>query len=293
MARANEQIKKISFGAWLGGLLQLTKPTIVLSFTLTGATAMVMEGSLLLRPFQFVVVLLGLFATAGSANAFNQYLEREIDGRMKRTAKRRPLPQGLVTPPQALWFSILMGVTGVGTLSFVFNELSGFIALVTILFYSFFYTLFLKPRTPYNIVIGGAAGATAPLIGWAAATGTLSWQPWWLFLLVFMWTPPHFWSLALNIKEDYAEVGIPMLPVAKGDAHTQNEIWVYSLLMAGLTYLPYYHVGRPYLVGATILNGLWLMLAWKLKRENNRKNAASFFGYSILYLMALFILLMV
>lgn len=292
MAHADAQTKT-HFAAWLGGLLQLTKPTIVLSFTLTGATALVMQGSLLTQPLQFITVLLGMFATAGSANAFNQYLEREIDGRMKRTAKRRPLPKGLVTPPQALWFSILLGLAAVVTLSFFFSGLSGFIALATILFYSFFYTLYLKPRTPYNIVIGGAAGATAPLIGWAAATGTLSWQPWWLFLLIFMWTPPHFWSLALNVKEDYAEVGIPMLPVAKGDAHTQTEIWIYSLLMALLTYLPYYHVSRTYLIGATLLNGIWLTFAWKLKRQNNRHNAASFFGFSILYLMGLFVLLMV
>lgn len=293
MAHADAQAKKISFNAWLGGLIQLTKPTIVLSFTLTGATAMVMEGSLLREPWQFVFVLLAILATAGSANAFNQYLEREIDARMTRTAKRRPLPQGLVTPPQALWFSIFLGVGAIAYFSFAVNGLSALIALATILFYSFFYTLYLKPRTPYNIVIGGAAGATAPLIGWAAATGTLGWQPWWMFLLVFMWTPPHFWSLALNVKEDYAKVGIPMLPIAKGDAHTQKEIWLYSLLVAVLTYLPFYHVSRVYLVGATILNGFWLMLAWKLKRENNRKNAMSFFGYSILYLMGLFILLMV
>lgn len=294
MAHANAQINQPSLGTQLRGLIQLTKPTIVLSFTLTGATAMLMEGSLLQQPLRFVLVLMAILFTAGSANAFNQYLERDIDAKMARTAKRRPLPQGWVTPTQALWFSIFLGVVAISYLSFFVNLLSASIALATILFYSFFYTLYLKPRTPYNIVIGGAAGATAPLIGWAAATGTLVWLPWWMFLLVFMWTPPHFWSLALNVKDQYAKVGIPMLPVAKGDSHTQKEIWIYSLLMVGLTYLPAYDVSisRLYLIGVTLLNVGWLYLAWKLKNENTTKNAYSFFGYSIIYLMALFILLM-
>ena len=156
MAHADVQTKKISFGAWVGALLQLTKPTIVLSFTLTGATAMVMEGSLLQQPLRFIFVLFAIVATAGSANAFNQYLERDMDAQMTRTAKKRPLPQGLVTPQQALRFSVGLGLVAIGILSFAINLLSAFIALATILFYSFFYTLYLKPRTPYNIVIGGA-----------------------------------------------------------------------------------------------------------------------------------------
>lgn len=275
--------------------LNLTKPKIVLSFVLTGAAAMVVEGSLLNKPLEFFLILIAIAFTGGGANAFNQYLERDIDARMKRTAKKRPLPQGLISPRAALIFSILLCALAVIYLAGRANLASAFLALATILFYSFFYTLWLKPRTPYNIVIGGAAGATAPLIGWAAATGGVSWIAFWMFSLVFFWTPPHFWALALNMKEQYAEVGMPMLPVAKGDAHTREEIWWYSLLMVPLTYIPlgFHWFGKTYSLGVTLLNIFWLFSAWRVKTKKDAKTAYAFFGYSILYLMLLFILMMV
>lgn len=280
--------------AVLRSYIALTKPTIVLTFALTGLTAMVVEGNLLKNFPQFFWVLLAIVFTAASANGFNQYLERDIDARMERTRRRRPLPQSQMSPKSAFIFSFILGALALYLLLRWTNILSAAVALGTILFYIFIYTLWLKTRTPYNIVIGGAAGATAPLIGWAAATGEISGLAWWMFLIIFIWTPPHFWALALNVKDQYAKVGIPMLPVVKGEARTLKEIWWYSYLMVGLTYLPaFYHpFGPVYWIGASVLNGIWLFLAWQLCSKYSVKKSYQFFGYSILYLIGLFVLMM-
>ncbi len=192
------------FAETLSNYVSLTKPTIVTSYALTGATALVIEGSFLHQRLRFILVLLAIILTGASANGLNQYFERDIDAQMQRTKDRRPLPQGKIKPRRALIFSLLIGIIGVGYLAVDINWLSAAYALGTILFYSFFYTLWLKPRTPYNIVIGGAAGATAPLIAWSAGANTTPLAPWLLFLIIFMWTPPHFWALALCVKEQYA-----------------------------------------------------------------------------------------
>ena len=167
-------------------LLQLTKPTIMLLVVLTGAAALVLEGGLNRRPLLFAAVLLGLTLAGGSANALNQYFERDIDARMSRTRRKRPLPKGTVTPREALVFAVTIGILSIVLFAAVFNPLSAALAAATILFYGLFYTLYLKPRTHFNIVIGGAAGAMAPVIAWAAATGTLAWTPWILFAIVFL-----------------------------------------------------------------------------------------------------------
>lgn len=273
--------------------IALTKPTIVLTFVLTGATAMVMEGSLLAKPLQFFWMLLAITFTAASANGFNQYFERDIDARMERTRKRRPLPLKNLEPKKALAFSIVLGLIATLYLAIWVNWLSSAIALGTILFYSFYYTLWLKPRTHYNIVIGGAAGATAPLIGWSAAAGHLALAPWLLFLIVFIWTPPHFWALALCVKDQYAKVGLPMLPVIKGDARTRNEILGYSLaLVATSLLLHFFHIsGFIYFVGSILLGGVFLFYAWRLYCEKSIKTAYRLFTYSIIYLILLFILM--
>lgn len=289
----------MNFAAILRSLITLTKPTIVLTFTLTGAAAMAVEGSLLQTPWKFFAVLMGILLTAASANGFNQYLERDLDARMARTAKRRPLPQKKIAPRTALIFSVVLGVIAIAEFFYFANFLSGAIALGTILFYAFFYTLWLKPRTPYNIVIGGAAGAAAPLIGWAAATGDLigggAWLAWWMFAVIFFWTPPHFWALALNVKDQYAKAGIPMLPVVKGEERTRKEIWWYSVLLALLLYLPLFfgHFGMVYAVSASVLNLFWLALAWKVFTQYKAKVAYQFFGFSIVYLILLFVLMMI
>lgn len=290
-------LKFSKFNPWevIQSLITLTKPTIVLSFTLTGAAALVMEGSLLSNPTRFSLVILGLLFTAASANGLNQYLERDLDARMERTKKRRPLPQGKIHPTVALWFSLLLGVAAIWILAVNFNALSAWLAFGTIAFYILCYTLWLKPRTPYNIVIGGAAGATAPLIAWGAATGHLSLAALLLFLVIFTWTPPHFWALSLCVKEQYAKAGIPMMPVTKGLERTRLEILWYSIWLVPLSLSPYLFglAGLLYFAGAFILGMFLLGLTVTLKIQRTRRAAFSLFRYSILYLMLLFILLII
>ena len=275
--------------------LQLTKPRISLLFAITGLTAILMEGSLLARPFRMGVLILAIFLVGGAANAFNQYFERDIDKQMKRTASKRPLPQGVITPRAALIFSVSIGVVGTVALWIWGGGFAALLGLATILYYSFYYTLWLKPRTPYNIVIGGAAGAMGPLIGWAAASGKIGWVPFILFLIVFMWTPPHFWALALCCKEDYAKVSLPMLPIVAGEEVTRRQIVLYSLLLVPLTLSLYFFkvVGPFYLVAALILGGAFLVGGVQLYRKKTVKTYWAFFGFSIAYLLLLFIALMV
>jgi len=275
--------------------ISLTKPTIVTSFTLTGSAALVMEESLVHQPLKFFLVLLAILFTAASANGLNQYLERDLDSRMERTRRRRPLPQAKIKPSNALLFSVVLGTLAILYLAIWINILSAAVALGTILFYALFYTLWLKPRTPYNIVIGGAAGATAPLIGWAAASGEISLAAWLLFLIIFMWTPPHFWALALCVKDQYAKAGIPMLPVVKGDERTRNEIWWYSLLLVPLTLsLSFLKLsGWIYGLSALILGMVFIWKAWQNRAQKTQKAAYRLFGYSILYLMLLFLVMII
>lgn len=279
----------------LGSLISLTKPTIVLSFTLTGASALVMEGSLLTNPTKFFLILLAILLTAASANGLNQYFERDLDAKMERTKNRRPLPQGKIEPATALWFSIFLGAVATLYLFFYVNALSAFLALATILFYVLFYTLWLKPRTPYNIVIGGAAGATAPLIAWAAATGEISLIAWLMFLIIFTWTPPHFWALALCVKDQYAKAGIPMLPVVKGLERTRQEIFWYSLFLVFLTLSIYFFefAGKFYFIAALGLGMVLIAESLTLKIKRTQRAALQLFRYSIIYLMALFVLMMI
>ncbi|MBI4209590.1 MAG: protoheme IX farnesyltransferase [Deltaproteobacteria bacterium] len=273
--------------------LQLTKPRISLLFAITGLTAILMEGSLLSHPLRIAALVLAIFMVGGSANAFNQYFEREIDKQMKRTAKKRPLPRGIITPRSALVFSISVGVIGTLSLFILGGGLAAIFGLATILYYSFYYTLWLKPRTPYNIVIGGAAGAMGPLIGWAAASGGVDWIPFILFLIVFMWTPPHFWALALCCKEDYEKVSLPMLPVVAGEEVTRRYIILYSLLLVPLTLSLYFFkgVGELYLGVAFILGALFIAGSFWIHRKKTIQSYWAFFGFSIAYLLLLFIAL--
>lgn len=273
--------------------LSLTKPRISLLFALTGLAALLMEGSLASNPLRLWLIVAAIFLVGGSANAFNQYFERDVDSLMERTAKKRPLPLNQISPLSALLFSVVIGLVGTGLL-WVYGGLWAFVfGLGTIVFYSFYYTLWLKPRTPYNIVIGGIAGATGPLIGWAAATGHLHWAPILMFLVVFFWTPPHFWALALCCKEDYAKVNYPMFPLVKGDEATRRQILAYSFGLLPLT-LALYAVaplGMFYLAGSSLLSLLFIFGAWRVYRGRNKKISYRFFGYSIVYLLLLFVLI--
>ncbi len=269
--------------------LQLTKPTIMVMVIVTGAAALFFEGSLLADIPSFALVLLGLYLTGGSANALNQYFERDIDAQMARTKNRRPLPQHKMSPNQALVFSIAIGVMGVAIFAVFFNMLSALLALGTVLFYGFIYTLILKPRTHLNIVIGGAAGAMAPPIAWAAATGTVSAAAWVLALVIFMWTPPHFWALALFRKSDYIKVDLPMMPVVKGDRATLDQIVVYTILLVAVS-LTLVALGASYIymIGALVLGAIFIQKAVATKRHSTSQTQRGLFGYSIMYLLALF-----
>ena len=271
--------------------IQLTKPRIVLLVLVTAVAALVMEGSLLHRPGRFLLVLLAITMVAGSANAFNQYFERDLDALMARTRARRPLPLRHVTARNALSFAIAVGVLSVAMLYVIGNALSAALALGTILFYGFGYTLWLKPRTVHNIVIGGAAGAMGPVIAWAAASGSITLPPILMFLVIFLWTPPHFWALALCVKEDYRAVRIPMLPLVRGDAETYRQIEIYSVALVALTLaMPFMRTGG--LIYALLALGLGCVFVWKAVRARRLatvRSAWEVFGFSILYLFVLFL----
>jgi protoheme IX farnesyltransferase len=273
----------------LKSYLQLTKPTIMLLVLFTGATALVVEGSLLAQPLRFGLVLLGLYLTGGSANALNQYFEREIDARMSRTARRRPLPLHHLGATEAFWFATAIGVAGVILFAVAFNWLTALLSLATLLFYALFYTLWLKPNTWQNIVIGGAAGAMAPVGAWAAATGSMAVAPWLMFALVFLWTPPHFWALAMICKDDYVKAKLPMLPVVKGEDETIRQILWYSVALIAVSLLLFLAGAQWLYFAAAIGLGIWLMKKALVARQERTMTAyRALFGYSIVYLFALF-----
>lgn len=284
----------MSVQAILNSYVRLTKPTIMLLVLFTGATALVVEGSLVREPVKFLWVMVGLYLTGGCANALNQYFEREIDARMERTRRRRPLPMGELGPVHALVFSIAIGVVGVVLFAWVFNWLTALLSLATILFYSLFYTLFLKPNTPQNIVIGGAAGAMAPVGAWTAATGSMAVAPWIMFLIVFLWTPPHFWALALFCKEDYVKARLPMMPVVQGDDHTLKQMMWYAILLVVVSIcLVFFQAGMLYLLCASGLGTLFVRKTYQAMRSRSEKSIRGLFGYSIVYLFALFLSMIV
>ena len=273
--------------------IQLTKPSIMLLVLFTGAAALVVEGSMLGEPLQFALVLLGLYLTGGSANSLNQYLEREIDARMSRTAGRRPLPRGAIKPTRALVFSIVIGVVGVLLFGLVFNWLTAALALANILFYGLFYTLYLKPNTPQNIVIGGIAGAMAPVGAWAAATGTMHIAPWIMFSIIFFWTPPHFWTLAIFCKDDYRRAGLPMMPLVRGDVSTLSQIFYYTLVLVAVSLaLPFFGAGWFYLAAAVFLGMAFIKRAWDLKKSSSAEALRPMFRFSLVYLFGIFAALM-
>jgi protoheme IX farnesyltransferase len=274
----------------IGDYFQLTKPRIMLLVVITGATALLIERSLIHEPFRFFLVLVALYLTGGCANALNQYFERGIDAKMTRTSNRRPLPQKKISHMGALLFSISIGVIGVLIFGFVFNWYTAFLSLGTILFYSLIYTLLLKPNTPQNIVIGGIAGAMAPVGAWVAATGEMAITPWILFAIIFFWTPPHFWALALFYKDDYYKSQLPMMPIVKGNTKTLRQIVVYSAILVASTLALYFEgAGWIYLIIATILGVYFLKHALIAFKTRSEKQYKKLFAYSIIYLFLIFV----
>src|SRR5947208_10879985 len=228
--------------------LALTKPRIIGLLLVTTVTTMFVADPSGPRLAVILWTMLGGYLAAGGAGAINHYLDRERDAQMTRT-RGRPLVEGRIKPSHALAFGILLGAIATVQLALTVNALAAALSLAGLLGYVFVYTIWLKPLTPQNIVIGGAAGAVPPLVGWAAATGGLTWEALYPFAIIFLWTPPHFWALALLIKDDYARAGIPMLPVARGEAATRRQILAYSVVLVAFTAMPFLGglLGAPYL----------------------------------------------
>lgn len=269
--------------------VRLTKPRIILLLLITTVPAMVLASRGMPSPWLVMATLVGGAVAAGSANAINCYLDRDIDGIMRRT-RRRPLPAHQVSPESALRFGYLLGVISFLFLSIAVNVLAACLALSAIAFYVFVYTLWLKRTTEQNIVIGGAAGAIPALVGWAAVTGSVALPAWVLFAIVFVWTPPHFWALALRYRSDYAAAGVPMMPVVRGEEETRRQILLYSLVLFATTLVlyPVAHMGPLYLASAVVLGGVFVYKALRLWRERTPALAVSLFQFSIAYLALLF-----
>jgi protoheme IX farnesyltransferase len=272
----------------------LTKPRIMTLLLLTGAAGMFVGAQGVPPLSTFAITMVGLALACGGASALNHVLDRDLDRLMRRTG-HRPVAEERVTPARALEFGLALSAFSFVLLASRVNVLTAVLALVGNLFYVLVYTRWLKRSTPQNIVIGGAAGAVPPLVGWAAATGNLTVPALFLFLIVFFWTPPHFWALALVIKRDYAAARIPMLPVVRGDDETARQIVWYSLVLVAVTLLPFAWntAGVLYLAAALLLGALFLRLAWRLRRETTTLRARALFKFSLLYLALLFVALAV
>jgi protoheme IX farnesyltransferase len=237
---------------------------------------------------------LGIGLAASAAAAINHVIDSREDARMART-RNRPLPQGTIRPRDALVFALLLGVLAMAMLAILINPLTALLTLLSLVGYAVVYTVFLKHATPQNIVIGGAAGAAPPILGWTALTDSLDPHALLLFLIIFVWTPPHFWALAIHRRHEYAKVDIPMLPVTHGVPFTRLQVLLYTLLLLAVSVLPFamHMSGFIYLTGAVLLGGGFLYYAIRLIRGRDEKVAMQTFGYSIWYLMAIFALLLV
>ena len=276
--------------ALVSAYVQLTKPRVMSLLLATTGTAMVIAARGMPDLGLLVATLVGGALMSGGAGAINHYVDRDIDPLMGRTAWR-PIPSGVIKPSHALWFGIGLALIASGVFLVFVNPLAMVLALIGLLGYVFIYTLWLKRSTPSNIVIGGAAGAIPPLVGWAAVTHEIgSLTAWYLFAIIFFWTPPHFWALSLLIRQHYERAGVPMLPVVRGEEETRRQIILYSILLVVLTLVlsPFGMMGPLYFVAALLLGGLFVLDAVRLWREATRQAARRLYLYSILYLFALF-----
>ncbi|MXP45449.1 heme o synthase [Allopontixanthobacter sediminis] len=276
----------------------LTKPRVMSLVIFTGLCGLLAApGSI--NPVLGFTAILCIALGAGGAGALNQWLESDLDAGMKRTQKR-PIPAGRMDPTNARDFGIALSVLSVCLMGIAIGWLAASILLVSILYYAIIYTMWLKPRTPQNIVIGGAAGAFPPMIGWVAVTGDITLMPVLLFAIIFMWTPPHFWALALFIKSDYAKVGIPMMPVVRGQASTRRQIMVYSVLLVPIAAAPWFIGGTGAIYGIISIAlslaflALSVPVATRISEDGDAmKPEKRLFAFSILYLFALFAALVV
>ncbi|MGB7578256.1 MAG: heme o synthase [Pseudolabrys sp.] len=281
--------------ATVGDYIALMKPRVMSLVVFTALVGLaVAPGSL--HPVTAFTALLCIAVGAGASGALNMWYDADVDAVMTRTA-RRPVPMGRVRPGEALAFGLTLGSFAVVVLGLLVNWAASALLAFTIFFYVVIYTIWLKRSTPQNIVIGGAAGAFPPVIGWAAVTGSLSLEPVLLFLIIFFWTPPHFWALALYRTDDYARAGIPMLPVVSGDASTRRQILLYTLILVPLGVAPWAfgYAGALYGIAAVVMGAVMVALGWQVLLESRPAERASrnLFAFSILYLFLLFAVLLV
>ncbi|WP_346327402.1 heme o synthase [Iodidimonas sp. SYSU 1G8] len=277
----------------VGDYLALLKPRVMSLVVFTGLVGLVAAPGDI-HPVLAILAILCIAVGAGASGALNMWYDSDIDAVMSRT-KGRPIPAGRLTDGDALGFGVALSVGSVVVLGLFINVLSAALLAFTILFYVVVYTMWLKRRTAQNIVIGGASGALPPVIGWAAVTGTVSWEPLLLFAIIFMWTPPHFWALSLFAKGDYEKVGVPMLPVVSGQRETRKQILIYSVLLVPLAISPSLlgMAGTLYGAVSSVLGAGFLVLAWRVWRGEDMTQPRRLFLFSILYLFALFAALLV
>ena len=278
----------LPFGPWRD-YLTLTKPRIMSLLLVTGAAGMFVGAGGWPGGVELATMLLGLALACGGASALNHVIDRDIDRLMGSRTAARPVASGRVPAPRALEFGLVLSALSFVLLASSVNVLTAVLALVGNLFYVVVYTGYLKRSTDQNIVIGGAAGAVPPLVGYAAATGDLALPAIWLFLIVFLWTPPHFWALALMLKEHYSAANVPMLPGTRGDGETRRQILLYSLGLVAFTVVVGFWLGPLYTIAAALLGAYFVLLAWRLRRDGTRRDAVLLFHYSLAYLALLFV----
>ncbi len=293
--QTNETALPVAAVSRVSDFVALLKPRVMTLVVFSGAVGLFIAPGAL-HPLLAVVAILCIAVGSGAAGAINMWYERDIDALMSRTANR-PLPAGRVAPSDALGFATTLAVFSVTLMGFATNWVAAGLLALAILFYVFVYTVWLKRRTPQNIVIGGAAGAFPPMIGWAAVTGDISLVSLSLFAIIFFWTPPHFWALALYRSGDYARAGVPMMPVVAGRESTKRQMLAYTLLLVPVSLAPFAlgAAGLLYAIGVAVLGGAFIVSAVRVIREPDAaedKRARQMFGFSILYLFLVFALLL-
>jgi heme o synthase len=279
--------------AGVADYIEILKPKVMSLVVFTGLVGLVLAPGHI-HPLLAAVAVLCIAVGAGSAGAINMWYDRDIDAVMRRTASR-PLPAGRMMPGEALGFGVALGVGAVAVMGLAVNTVAAELLALTIAFYVFVYTIWVKRRTPQNIVIGGAAGAFPPIIGWAAVSGDVGWGAIALFLVIFFWTPPHFWALALYRAGDYAAAGVPMLPVVAGSRETKRQILLYTVVLWPATLSPWLLgvAGALYGAGALLLSAIFTACAVLVWRDQSDRNARQMFAFSLLYLFLIFSLLLV
>jgi len=292
---ATDTLSKPAGSVWTACLdfVSLLKPRVMSLVVFTGFVGLYLapgDGNLILQTIAVLCIAIG----AGASGAINMWYDRDIDAVMSRT-KTRAIPSGKITAEAALTFGILLAGGSVMVMGLAVNWVAAALLMVTIMFYVFVYTAWLKRRTPQNIVIGGAAGAFPPMIGWAAVTGTVSIESITLFTIIFIWTPPHFWALSLYRSDDYKAAGVPMMPLVHGRYETKKQILLYSIVLCPLAIVPFWlgTLGAVYGATSALLGVLFIGAAWRVMRNDSEKNCKQLFGFSIFYLFFLFFAMIV